>query len=116
MLACCHTGMPANSVHGIGRDQTRVWHGQQIQNRLDFFQGLLSEKDFALYLGQYGKLRPVSSGKGQRYFKVKKGHLWQLYPIQRDILSPKEHEKKILSYFISAYSTYCYPGVFLIWN
>lgn len=71
-----------------------VWCGQWMQNGLDCFQRLLSEKDFALCLGQYGKLHPVSSGKGQAYFKAKKGHLWQVYPIQRDILSPKEREKK----------------------
>lgn len=94
MLACCRAAVPANSLHGRGKDQSHTWHGQQVQNPLDFFQRLLSEKDFALYLGQYGKLRPVSSGKGQGCFKVKKGHLWQLYPIQRDILSPKEHEEK----------------------
>lgn len=82
------------SVGQGGTRESHVWHGLQILNRLDCFQRLLPEKDFALYLGQYGKLCPLSSRKGQRYFEVKKGHLWQLYPIQRDKLSPKEHEEK----------------------
>lgn len=52
------------------------------------------KKTLLFFSGQYGKWCPVSWGKGQRHFKVKKGHLCHLNPIQSDILPPKEQEKK----------------------
>lgn len=88
-----HTAVTLLVLHRQGR--SRATCDQHSQHRLGFFSWhCYPKKTLLFFSGQYGKWCPVSWGKGQRHFKVKKGHLCHLNPIQSDILPPKEQEKK----------------------
>lgn len=86
---CSHTAC----VAWAGKEQSHVWSADPAQVGFHSWN-CYPKKTLLFFSGQCGKWCPVNWGKGQRHFKVKKGHFCQLNPIQSDILSPKEQEKK----------------------
>lgn len=111
--ARCHTSVPADSVHragmcGVGSGYRTDWI---------FSKGYYLKKTLLYAWANMVNCIQLAQGKVRHILKQRKAISGRCIQF-REIYYPQRNmrKKKILIYFISAYSTQSYPGAFMIWN